>query len=521
VDIQKQRAIFEGVLVFAVTIFFGFAISFLGALALKFQIAFAAGFFALLAICLFPARRTLCLCLWVLIYPLSIEKILYTAPPLWPSLRGMEIVLNAGDVILFILFVVLVVEKITLRQTLLIWDNKAKILTGLVVWAIFSHLFHVLFYHSSFVESGQLGVLHLLRNLLFVMIIGAAMKTRADLIWVMITIIFVLIIQSILVSLSFATGEAFNFSRLLGLPTALQKYSVGGEQIARGAGTLGVPNQQAMFHAMFTFLMLGLLPAKNALIRLLAIIAILASLVSVIFTFSRSAWFGIGVATMIIVCLFIKRREITPKAWLMGGLLAIFFVSVLGVLAEPIINRLTQGDDGATDSRVRMIQLAKDLIVQYPLIGVGPSEFVEAGLHLYPPGQKETEWVPLGGKAIVPPLGRIELSTSIIGNEKPVIVPLPVHNKYLLVFSELGLVGLMIWLALFKNFYSEAVMCSQSKDLLFRYIGVAGIGIVVIGLLYQMLDLFADDKTLQVLLFPLIFISSAARLSKQSAIINH
>lgn len=511
-NIQKQRTRLESAFVVAVTVVFGLAISVIGALALKYQIALAVGLFGLLVICLVPEKRTLCLCLWVLIQPLSIEKILYTAPPLWPSLRGLEIVFNAGDAVLLLLFVVLLGEKIVYRKPMLIWNTQSKLFAALLLWGIFSYGVHWAFLHSPYVESAPLGILHLLRNLAFVLIIGSAIQTRADLIWVCIAVMVMIMIQSILVGLSFATGEAFNFLRLIGAPIEVQKYSVDGQQISRASGTLGVPNQQAMFHAMFTFLLLGLLSAKNVFIRYFALMAMLLSFVSVLFTFSRSAWLSIAVATLMIMAIFIKRREVTQKVRLMGSLLTFVFIAVLSVLAQPIIERLTKGDDGATDSRVRMISLAKDLAEQHPIIGVGPHGFVEAGLSLYPPGQKETQWVPLGDKPIVPPLGRIELSTQIVPNDKPIIVPLAVHNKYLLTLSELGIVGLVLWLAVFKTTFNEAKTCSRARDPLLRFTGVAGLAVILVALIYMMLDLFADDKTMQTLLFPLIVVSAAYRL---------
>jgi len=512
-DLHKQRSLLEGVFVVFATVLFSVFISLLGAVALKFQIAFAIGLLGLIFICLFPARRTLCLCLYVLIQPLSIEKILYTAPPIWPTLRGLEIVLNAADVILIILFIILVFEKVFLNKKLFIWDKKAQLFTALFFWGIVSYCIHFGFYQSEFVHSAPLGILHLFRNLLFVLIISSAIQTRDDLFWIFVSVVVIVFIESILVFLSFATGEAFNFARLLGEVSELQQYSVGGDVISRGSGTLGVPNQQALFHATVTFLAFGLLSVKKAFIRNIAIIVMLVSFVAAIFTFSRSAWLGIALASILIACIFIKRNEVTQKGWLLSSTVAILFVGVLAVLAQPMIDRLTRGDDGATDSRLRMLMLARDLALQYPIIGVGPSGFAEAGLSIYPPGNKETEWVPLGSKAIVPPLGRIELATTIYPNEKPLIVPLPVHNKYLLTLSELGIVGLIIWLLMFKMFFTEARICSRSNDKLLRFTGVAGMAIVLVILEYMMLDLFADDKTLQVILLPLTVVSAAYRLS--------
>lgn len=514
----KERTLFEAAVVLIMTLVFGIFITMLGSYSLKFQIAFAIALFGIIAILLIPSRRTLCLCLWIIIQPLSIEKILYTGTPIWDNLRGDEIVINAADLILLMLLLITIFEHTVLNKTRYVWDKKTKLFTALLLWAAGSYLIHMGFYQSEFSHSGPLSLLHMFRNLMFVIIMAASIHSRGDLIWILVSIAAVLIIQSIFVSLSFATGEAFNFTRLLGAATNLQTYSAGGELVARATGTLGVSNQQAGFHAMFTFLLVGLFAVKNPVFRAFGLFAIIASMVAVLFTFSRSSWFSMAIASLLIAIIFVKRREVTPASWLIGGLVSLVFVCVLAVLAQPIIDRLTKGDDGATGSRVRMMMLAKDLTMQYPIIGVGPGSYAEAGLYLYPPGEKETEWVALGDKAIVPPLGRVELATYITPGQKPLLVPLGVHNKYLLTLSELGIVGLVIWLWIFYNFFIEAKKCSTSRDPLLRFIGVGGIGAVLVVVIYMNLDLFATDKTLQVVLFPLIFISAAYRISQQNKI---
>jgi O-antigen ligase len=515
-NLLKQRTIFETVFVVAITLLFSLFISVLGASALKFQIAFGVGLFGLIVIALIPARRTLCLCLWILIQPLSIEKIVYSAPPIWDGLNPKDLVINAADVLLIAILFMLFFQKIFSNKSIFVWDKTVKLTVLLLLWGVGSYLVHLAFYHSEFVHSVPLGIVHLFRNLLFVIIISAAIQTRSDLIWVLVSLCIIILFESVLVMLSFTTGEEYNFRRLLGISGQLQQYTNGEEMISRGSGTLGQPNNQAIFHTAFTFLIFGLFSLKNAMFRLLGLVAILVSFIAIIFTFSRGAWLTMGVGAMIIVFIFIKRNEITQKALLMASIVSILFIIVLAILAKPMIDRLIKGDDGATDSRVRMIMLAKDLALEYPIFGVGPGSYAEAGLHLYPPGEKETEWVALGNKAIVPPLGRVELATSIVPGEKPQRFALPVHNKYMLTVAEMGLVGLLIWILILKNFFDDARKCASSKDSLFRFVGVAGLATSVALSIYMMLDLFADDKTLQVILFPLLVTSAAYRLSKKS-----
>lgn len=512
-QLLNRRISYEAMFVILASLGFGLGIGFLGALAMKFQIAFCLGLFGLTAMAFVPHKRALCLFLWVLIQPLSIEKIIYTAPGLIGNLRGLEIVMNAGDLILVALAGLVIVQHAQQRQAPLVWDRKSSLLLALILWGAISYLIHLLFFQTGFTSSAPFGLLHMTRNLLFVMIILSAIQTRADLIWVLIGVLINISLQSVLVTLSFFTHEVFNFMRLLGGPTLSQTYAGSGDVITRAVGTLGVANQQGLFHAMFTFLLIGFFGVKNTVFRNVALLAMLASFVGVIFTFSRGAWLTMILATITITAIFIKRREISPKSWLIGSMVMMLFVMALSAVIQPIIDRLTKGDDGATGSRIRMIELAYDLWKEYPILGVGPSEYVEAGLKLYPPGYKENEWVALGNKAIVPPLGRIELARAYVPGYPELIVPLPVHNKYLLTLCELGLVGLILWLCLFYEFYQDARRCSCADDPLLRYLGVAGVGIVIVAVVYMNVDLFADDKTLQILLFPLVVVSAAARLA--------
>lgn len=509
---NRQRSVFELVLALFAIASFSLVVGLTGISSLKYQLLILVAFAGILLIVLSPARRILCVCLWVLVQPLSVEKILFTAAPIWDGLRGYEIILNAADLLLLALACILVYERVVLHKKNLLWDNFTKILLLLFCWGVVSYLIHALFLQSEFINSAPLGVLHLFRNFLFVFIIGSSIQSRNDILLVLATVATMVLIQSILVAIAFGTGESMNFTRLLGPSLKPQIYKIDGETVRRAAGTLGVPNQQAGYHAMFTFLCVGLLAVRNVMFRTLALIAIMASLFAVIFTFSRSAWLTMALATLLTITIFLKRRAIKPSGLLIGGLLSVVLIVGLGFVAKPIVDRLTKGDDGATDSRVRMIMLASDLIQKHPLIGVGPNDYAEAGLYYYPPGEKEVEWVALGEKAIVPPLGRIELAILRKPGEKPLAIPLGVHNKYLLVFSELGIVGLLLWMSLLVIAFKCSHTMSKSNDKLYKFLSVSGYAVVMVIAIYMMLDLIADDKTLQVFLFPLAFIVTACHV---------
>ena len=253
----RNRSTYETLFVVLVTVLFGLAIGMMGALSLKFQIALGVAMLGFMLIMVTPHRRTLCLCLYVMIQPLSIEKILFVDAPIWPGLRGQELIINAGDLVLMLLAAILVTERLITHKPRFVVDKKALLFLTLLVWATISYLIHLLFYQSNFMSNAPLGLLHLTRNFLFVVIIGSAIKTRSDVIWILLAVLFMLGFESVLVSLSFATHKTYTFMSLIGGTQFIQSYSGTSGNIVRAVGTLGVANQQGLFHAMFTFLVIG------------------------------------------------------------------------------------------------------------------------------------------------------------------------------------------------------------------------------------------------------------------------
>lgn len=516
-DLLKNRSLYEAGFAMLITLFFALGVGFMGSIALKFQVALAIGMFGMLVIMLVPQRRTLCLFMWVLIQPLSVEKILYTGTPLWTDMRGQEIVLNAGDLILMLLGGILLFERFVLNKSITFWDSKSKWFLALFLWSIVSYLTHTLYLHSEFTQSNPIGILYLFRMLFFIVVMQAAIQTRSDVLWILVAVMIILVFESILVYLAAVTGKPYTFLQLIGAGQELRSYTAGGDTLIRATATLGVSNQQALFHSMFTFLLVGLFAVKRKVFHVLAIVAILMSFLAIIFTFARTAWLSIAIAAIFIIGWFAYKGKFTQRTWLIGSVLVIVGAVMLGAVSKPIYDRLTSGDNGATGSRVRMINLAVDLFAHHPVIGVGQAGYAEAGISLYPPGEVAPEWVALGEEPMVPPLGRVELATGFLGGKK-IIVPLSVHNKFLLVLCELGAVGLLIWMMFFYRFYKEIKSVGQSKDNLYQYLGIAGMGILLISGVYMMLDLISDEKTTEILLFPLLLITAIHKINQRTQV---
>lgn len=515
---SRVRSFAEIALAIALAGGLGLVLGLIAGLDVKYQLAAVVGGVGFGALVLLPERRIACLMLWILIQPLSIEKVFY-ANAISPDFIEQSIVINAGDVLLLIMAMFMVVEGLFARQKVWHWPRFATMFGLYLLWAGVSALMHYAFLDTGHTASTGLAMLTHARTLLFIVVVHNAVRTRAELICVLLTLALTIIAQACLVGLSFVTGELFNFARLTGQTPMLelQTFSAGGDKQVRGVGTLGHTNQQAVFHTLYTLPLIALLVVRNYWVRAAALVVICASAMAIVLSFSRSAWLSFAIAISLVVFIAWRRREIAPVAWFTGALMTIVLAGALGAVSPLIYERVVHGDDGATDSRIRMIHLATDLFLEHPIVGVGPGEFSEASILLYPANFKENEWVPLGERPMVPTVGRLEVIRLVQPGQEDLTAPLPVHNKYMLTLSELGLIGLLIWLALYVHLLREAWFCARSSDRVYRYAGLGCFAAVVASMNYMMLDLFSDDKSVQILFFIPVLMTAIARLAREQA----
>jgi O-antigen ligase len=515
--LSRSRRIVEILLAIMLASALGLGLGLMGGLSAKYQLAFMVGAVFLGVMVMFPERRLLCLLLWIMIQPLSIEKVFYVNA-IYPDFVPQSIVINAGDALLLLLAGFMMLEAWFTHRKVWYWPRFATLFGIYVAWALVSALMHAVYLDTGYTGSSPWTLLHYLRTLLFIVIVHSAVRTRAELICVLVAIACIVFGEAILVALSYVTGELFNFARLTGVTPLLklQTFSSGDGATVRGVGTLGHTNQQAVFHTLYTLPLIALLVVKNVWFRVIALTVMVASAVAILLSFSRSAWMSFALALLLVFVIAWKRREIAPVAWLTGALMTMLMAVVLGALSSPIYERVMHGDDGATDSRLRMISLATDLFLSHPIVGVGPGEFAEASLFQYPVGFQENEWVAPGSRPMVPVVGRLEVVRLVQPQKETLTSPLPVHNKYMLTLSELGAIGLFLWLCMYVHLFREAKACSLSRDPVLRYIGVGGMAAVLASMSYMMLDLFADDKSVQILFFVPLVVTAAARIVRET-----
>jgi O-antigen ligase len=466
-----------------------------------------------------PERRIICVILWVLITPLSVEKVFFVDAAEGPDFTDPTIIINASDGPLILLAIFLISDAIFTRRPTFRWSRLSTVQLILLIWSTLSFAIHATYLGDGFTASAPLALLRELRLLVFVLLIQSAIRSRGDVVVTLLAVAVAVAVQTTIVGLSYSTGQLFSYATL-SLPSDAAKLqgfdSSGGGQLLRATGTVGQVNEQAIFHAVLTIPLIALFVARNPMVMRLSVILVASSSLALVLTFSRGAWLAFPVGLAVCGVFALRRRMIGRTAILVGAALSMGGAIALTVLAQPIYQRLAFGDTGATGARVRLNDLAIDLFQAYPLIGVGPGEFDEAALRIFPPGSAQDQWVEPGEQAVSTSIGRVEFMELRAGDFL-IRRPLPVHNKFLLTLSELGLPGLLMWLWLYAEFIRASWRCSRLPDRFLSLFGIAGMGLAAAELSYMTVEHFQDEKPLKLALFIPAVMFATLRIARGDA----
>lgn len=252
----------------------------------------------------------------------------------------------------------------------------------------------------------------LLQAFLLFVYVAYHVRTKVDLQLISTVMLIGLLFNGIIIAGFGATGRGAADNRVAGVDQS-------STDVQRVGGPLKVPNLTGSYLAvtmvaMFSFF--GKNPRKKW-VTLLAAAAIGIGGLALLWTGSRGAWFSFGVGVLLLAFLLWRRRWLSLKVPLLYAFIALCLVIAF---YEPLTERLFgEAADAAASSRAPLNIIATRMIRDHFFFGVGANNFA-ANLRDYVTSEFTGEWIRT------------------------------VHNQYLLVWSETGLLGfsLYIWFLL-------------------------------------------------------------------------
>jgi O-antigen ligase len=197
-------------------------------------------------------------------------------------------------------------------------------------------------------------------------------------------------------------------------------------------------------------------------------LALMFGAFGLIFSFSRGSWLSVSAGLLVLFAYSIRGTEIRRFKFV-GACVAA--VMIIGVFVFPLVReRLTQDDNNAAESRIPLMSIAFQMIKAHPVLGIGGNTY------------------------------HFEMKNYIPKDFEQVYVD-QVHNHYLLVFAETGLLGLLCWLVFVKSIVREALSCLKTitSDVT-KGVGLGLLLVMVQISVHCMVETFASTMTLATLL---------------------
>jgi len=235
----------------------------------------------------------------------------------------------------------------------------------------------------------------------------------------------------------------------------------------RAGGTFGSPNSTGGFLSFLLALALSTLMIPGSRGRhWLAILAFVLGGVALVFTLSRGGWLAFAISTALLCSVALYRGWLPPAVPIVIVLSAAL---LLGVFYGKIRDRLFGDDEGAAESRLVLVEVALDTIKHDPIRGIGANNY-----------------------ALI-----VEDYLLLQDSEDDALWLYTVHNKYLLVWAEIGIGGLLAYLWFLLSGVYRGWHCWRWQDRLLSPLGL-GLAAALVGqMTHMMVELYNDRPQVQ------------------------
>ncbi len=410
-------------------------------------------------------RRAALLFVFVVTVPINLSKALVVEGGVYSP--GLS--LFPADLLLIALSALWARDRFASRSAFRL-DRNHALAVLLLGWMWLSAL------RSEYRFGGVLAAIIYTKFFLGYFLLTQYVRTPRDVRVVAAALLFGFTLQILYATAQFASGSALEIqgAKITTLGTRLVFDQAGGISAFRPSGFLQHPNVLGdyLVFVIPPALCLALL-GPNALprgVRVAAALVALAGAALLVATLSRGAWVSFGVALLVVVAAGLRAGLVRRGHVAALTALVVSGASVVAVLYPQAVLRITQTDARSSESRLAMMDQAMLIIGRQPVLGVGLGAYNHAA------------------QANIP-----ESFASVNEAFQEQLLKGVVHNGFLLMTAELGVIGVLLFLALTWRMLRLAFPLSRWRDPV--YLAVAlGLGSAVVGqMVFHLFDHFYAD----------------------------
>ncbi len=276
---------------------------------------------------------------------------------------------------------------------------------------------------SDHLTLGLFELFRLFKATILMMVVANVVESEGDVRFVVAFLFIGLVAQSILVGLQWYKGGTLGLG-IFGENTYLMTQKYGSNVYRRASGTLLHPNMLANYLNFILFIAIAmLLVLRPGPFFLFAGLASVAGVIALLVSMSRGGWVAFVAGSLVLFLLLWARFPQRRLMLLILAVTAVLLLAAAVILPTPIHERLFSYDYRAAYLRIPLAVIALKIAALSPFTGVG--------LNSYP-----------------------QVVRPFLVNAAPDLLPpwyfldnLVVHNLFLLVVAETGLLGLaaFVW----------------------------------------------------------------------------
>jgi len=284
-------------------------------------------------------------------------------------------------------------------------------------------------------DLAMLELVQMFKVLILYFVVANQIRDKRDLRLIAWVLIASVCFESAIAVVQMVTGK----SLALGFLGEMQIKSRDMEKLMRAGGTLGHPNRLAMYLELLLPLCLGFFWSETIKRNRILVIGIFGlGLAALIMTGSRGAWVGVLFSLVVFFYMLHRNRQVNIRSVIGPAFLALLILGSLAFGFSDYIERRVSGEDyGSAVSRIPMFQIALSVIEAHPLGGVGINNYT---------------------------IKMREYNDTILGRRFKTFAR-PVHNMYLLIAGETGVLGLTMFLWLLFGLTSSILAAVKVGDL--------------------------------------------------------